>query len=113
MIMFGERADPMRREEFVLIEEAFANPAQPFRRHERDEEASVDLPADMVELVEEVRAVLELLRVRARDWPGLRLYALCMTVAFTGLRRNEALHLKVEDVDLAERLLYIGWGVRG
>lgn len=40
-------------------------------------------------------------------WRCRRLHALVATVAYTGLRRNEALHLRVEDVDLAGGLLHV------
>jgi integrase len=62
---------------------------------------------------EEIARVLDLMR---RDigrkkgwarWRAWRLYALASTVAFTGLRRNEALRLKVEDVDLAGRMILV------
>lgn len=40
-------------------------------------------------------------------WRARRLYALASTVAYTGLRKNEALFLRVEDIDLAARMLFI------
>lgn len=44
---------------------------------------------------------------RAPDWKGRRLHALACTVAYTGLRRDEAFYLQVGDVDLAERLILV------
>jgi integrase len=41
------------------------------------------------------------------QWRARRLYALAATVAYTGLRRNEALYLRVEDIDFEARLLLI------
>lgn len=41
------------------------------------------------------------------QWRSRRLYALLATVAFTGVRKNEALHLRTEDVDLDRRLMMI------
>jgi integrase len=41
------------------------------------------------------------------QWRARRLYALAATVAYTGLRKSEALHLRVEDVGFAERMLFI------
>ena len=41
------------------------------------------------------------------QWRARRLLALVAVVAYTGLRRNEALHLRVEDVDLSTRMLAI------
>lgn len=43
----------------------------------------------------------------ATDWRGRRLYALVATVAYTGIRRSEALHLRREDVDLRRGFLRI------
>jgi integrase len=57
--------------------------------------------------IEEVAEVLELLRSRADDWDWHRLYALSATVAYTAIRKQEALHLKVEDVKLPERVIEI------
>jgi integrase len=51
--------------------------------------------------------VLSHLEANAGDWPGRRLYTLASTVAHTGLRRNEALRMRVEDVSLAERVLWV------
>ena len=62
---------------------------------------------------EEIGRVLQLLRADVEHrtgwagWRARRLYALAATVAYTGLRKNEALHLCVEDVDLAGRMLLI------
>lgn len=41
------------------------------------------------------------------QWKARRLYALLATVAFSGMRKNEALHLRTEDVDQDRRLLMI------
>lgn len=51
--------------------------------------------------------VLKILGARVGTWEGHRLYALVMTVAHTGLRRTEALTLRVEDVDPARGLLHV------
>jgi integrase len=48
----------------------------------------------------DVARVLELLRSRSADWAWARLHALTALVAYTALRRDEALYLMVEDVDL-------------
>lgn len=62
---------------------------------------------------EEISRVLDLMR---RDiprkkgwarWRSWRLYALASTVAFTGLRKMEALRLKVEDIDLEAKVLLV------
>jgi integrase len=62
---------------------------------------------------EEIARVLDLMR---RDiprkkgwarWRAWRLYGLASTVAFTGLRKMEALRLKVEDIDLEARVLLV------
>lgn len=52
--------------------------------------------------------VLDHLRARAGEsWESHRLYAAASTVAYTGLRRSEALRLQVEDVSLADRVLCV------
>jgi len=62
---------------------------------------------------EEIAGVLTLMRADAdgkrgwTQWRARRLYALAATVAYTGLRKNEAIHLRVEDIDLTERMLLI------
>jgi integrase len=47
--------------------------------------------------VAEVARVLAHLRESSAGWEGGRLYAAASTVAYTGLRRDEALRLRVED----------------
>lgn len=62
---------------------------------------------------EDIRRVLELLRSEVLDregwsrWRARRLYALAATVAYTGLRRDEALFLRVEDVDIPGRMIFV------
>ena len=62
---------------------------------------------------EEIARVLALMRrdidrkTSWAQWRARRLYALCATVAYTGLRAKEAHFLRTEDVDLAERMLFI------
>lgn len=41
------------------------------------------------------------------QWRARRLYALASTVAYTGLRKNEALYLRVEDIDLEARMIFV------
>jgi integrase len=63
----------------------------------------------------EVARLLETARAEAEaaqegtwtKWKALRLWALVSTVAFTGLRKMEALHLAVDDVDLAGGLITV------
>ncbi len=57
--------------------------------------------------IEEVARVLEYLRAGIGNWVSHRLYALAATVAYTGLRRDEALTLRIEDVNLSESLITI------
>lgn len=65
--------------------------------------------------VDEIARVLELARRDvARKLPGSpsqwrarRLHALLAIVAYTGCRRNEALYLRVEDVDVPGRVIHI------
>lgn len=61
----------------------------------------------------EIAAVLALLRREAEERPGWaqwrarRLYALAATLAYTGMRRNEALYLHAADAVLDSRMLLI------
>ncbi len=64
-----------------------------------------ELPAYLT-LGELARLMVELDR-SATDWRGQRLRALVALVAHTGLRRGEALHLQVSDVDLATGFLRV------
>lgn len=61
----------------------------------------------MCHSVDDVGRVLEYLRSRAECWEGGRLHALAAVVAYTGLRRDEALYLRCEDVDSALSVLRI------
>jgi integrase len=51
--------------------------------------------------------VLAHLEARSSGWEGGRLYALAATLAYTGLRKLEALRLEVQDVDLARSILHV------
>jgi integrase len=55
----------------------------------------------------EVHRLLVHLRDRPGGWKARRDYALAATVALTGLRLGEALHLWIEDVALAGRVLRV------
>lgn len=57
--------------------------------------------------IDDVRRVLELLASRAEDWKQHRLLALVSTTACTGLRKQEVLRLRTEDVDLDRRLIAV------
>jgi integrase len=62
---------------------------------------------------EEIRRVLDLMRLDTEttrgwaQWRSRRLYVLTATIAYTGLRRNEALYLHVADIDLADRIIHL------
>jgi len=57
--------------------------------------------------IDTIAKVLTHLRDNAGTWKGGRLYTLACLYAYCGLRRNEALRLKVEDVDLVARIVTI------
>lgn len=57
--------------------------------------------------IAEVAKVLALLEARSHDWDWHRLYALTATVAYTAIRKQEALHIRAEDVDLPGRLIAV------
>jgi len=57
--------------------------------------------------IEDVSRVLEYLGKRTMDWEGHRLYALAASVAYTGLRRDEALTLRLDDLNLPASLLIV------
>jgi integrase len=62
---------------------------------------------------EEIHGVLELMKTDCEmetgwnQWRSRRLYGLTALVAYTGLRRNEALRLHVADLDLEARLVHL------
>ncbi|WP_422923759.1 tyrosine-type recombinase/integrase [Singulisphaera sp. PoT] len=56
---------------------------------------------------EDIARVLLHMRRNARDWQGHRLYALTMLVAYTGLRRDEALYVQLRDVNLDTKILRV------
>jgi integrase len=60
----------------------------------------------------DIARVLGHLRSRSATWEGGRLFALASTIAFTGLRRMEALRLRAIDVDAPAGLLRPGNGHR-
>ena len=61
----------------------------------------------------DLKRVLDLLArevLEREDWPqwrARRLYALTALFCFTGLRLNEGLHLRIEDIDLEARMIAI------
>jgi len=57
--------------------------------------------------IEDVRAVLSLLTLRSSLWKEHRLLAVAATAACTGLRKQEVLRLRIEDVDLDARILRV------
>jgi integrase len=88
--------------------------ASPFNRRRRWVRASAPL-VKKFHSREEIARVLDMMRRdvgrKARggwaEWRARRLYALASTVAYTGLRKMEALRLRVEDIDLPGRMLLI------
>lgn len=62
---------------------------------------------------EEIARVLDLAAAEIRNahpgrrWKARRIYALAATVAYTGIRKREALMLRVEDIALKERIIYL------
>ena len=84
----------------------------PFRLRKLSRWVRVAPPAGKRHLSrEEVRRILDVMRGdigRKRGWAqwrARRLYAVTSTIAYTGLRRNEALFLWVEDVNLEHRAI--------
>jgi len=57
--------------------------------------------------LDEISRLLAHLKWASSTWKGHRLYALAATFAFTGLRRNEGLWLRVEDLDLERGYLEV------
>jgi integrase len=66
-------------------------------------------PIDRHRSAEEILRLLDLLDLEASagDWRARRLRALVYCYAYLGLRKNEALRLRVEDIDLELRTLRI------
>ena len=64
---------------------------------------------------EDIGRVLELMRQDTvtkmpgswSAWRARRLYALACTVAYTGMRKNEALRLRLEDLDIPNRMIIV------
>lgn len=57
--------------------------------------------------IEDVARVLAHLEAGAGSWTGHRLYALAELVACTGVRKMEALRLRVEDISPADRIFRV------
>lgn len=55
----------------------------------------------------DVARALAHLRAHANTWDGHRLYCFLAVLAYTGLRRNEALCLRWEDVDLERGFVFV------
>jgi len=55
----------------------------------------------------QIGALLGHLQAGAGTWEGKRLYCLVVTVLFTGLRKDEAVKLRVVDVRFDERLIHV------
>jgi integrase len=86
----------------------------PFRRNPVGKLVRVGRPRGRRHLTrQEIRALLDTLAAAPPAtkgwirWKAQRLHALVALVAYTGLRRNEALMLHVEDVDLARRVIVV------
>lgn len=77
----------------------------------RLEEAKWRVPSDPPRTKHHSRAaiarVLTHLRADSGSWAGHRLYAFAAVLAYTGLRKNEALRLRVEDVDLVRGFVHV------
>lgn len=58
-------------------------------------------------LDELARVLAHLAGLAAEGWPWDRVLVAASTIAYTGLRRNEALYLRVEDVDLTAGVLAV------
>ncbi len=87
------------------IEEGWRARAPNWRRLWPRDTRARDAPRHLPWL--DVGRILTALRNRAQleDWPARRLYALVATIAYTGLRRDEALCLRMTDVDLINRVI--------
>lgn len=55
----------------------------------------------------DVVRLLERLRAGAIDWRSHRCYAIAATVAYTGLRKNEALYLQLGDIRLDQGVVHV------
>lgn len=63
--------------------------------------------ADIVRVLDLARRDVEVKPEGWSRWRAQRLYALLATAAYTGMRRGEALHLMVEDLDFRAGLIFI------
>lgn len=57
--------------------------------------------------IQEIHRLLSFLEIKGSDWEDRRLHALVATVAYTGIRRTEALHLEWADIDFDRKLVHI------
>lgn len=77
----------------------------------RLEDAKWRVPEDAPRIKHHSRAaiarVLAALKGDTGSWAGHRLYALACVLAYTGLRKMEALRLRVEDVDLVRGFVHV------
>lgn len=56
---------------------------------------------------EQIRRVIDRLAGMRAEWYAARLHALATLVAYTGVRRNEALFARVEDLDAVKGFLFV------
>jgi integrase len=62
---------------------------------------------------QEIRAILDRMtldiaeRVQWSQWRARRIYALTAIIAYAALRKSEALHLQMQDVDVASRIIHV------
>lgn len=67
----------------------------------------VDPPRERHHSRETVAKVLEAFKAKSDSWEGGRLYAFAAILAYAGLRKMEALRLRVEDVDLKRGFVHV------
>jgi integrase len=88
----------------MAVEEGWLDRPPRFRRV-RPRAASPKNPR--AHSIADVRRLLELLESRASTWSGARLHAVAAAVAYTGMRRDEALTLQQSDVNVSTGLITI------
>jgi len=86
------------------VEEGYLHKCPTFRRvRPRPKRPTLNRPLSY----EEAATLLTRFRAGAVDWEGRRIYALFALILLTGIRLNEALYAKVDDLDLKARILRV------
>lgn len=92
----------------LAAEEGWVDPLQmPASKWRRITPKAIGMTRNPVLTYAQVSTLLDHLRQRATNFHRRRLYALAYLIALTGLRRDEALCARIEDIDWERKLLHV------